>query len=172
MLVSKAGSKKKLWLTVVLLACGLLLAAISRLGCFVTEEKVESKSINHDMGWCYVFLPKLSQSHWKYLLTTAPDDVNRLTNSKLEIYENGKALGPAHSKFEDIREVGMGRFCHWRNYVYFSSTDNTDPANNSRNYVVVYPLIVKLRAILILIIAMGFCLIYIGKQYRDSSGRV
>ncbi len=170
MLVSNTRSTKELWLTVVLLACSLLLAAISRLGCFMTEEKVEAA--RHDMGWCYVFLPKLSESYWRYIFTSAPDDVDRPASSKLQIYENGKALGPAHSKLEDIRKVGLGGFCHWRNYVYFSSTDNTDPTNNSRNYVVVYPLIVKLRVILMLIIAMAFCLIIIGKQHRGSSGRI
>jgi len=57
--------------------------------------------------------------------------------SALVLMENGKALGPAHSRHDDIRRFGRGRFSHWGNEVYFSTSDNSDPRSNSRKYTVV-----------------------------------
>jgi hypothetical protein len=63
--------------------------------------------------------------------------------SPIELYENGKRLGPAHSKFSDIAELGKGRFSHFRTRnltaVYWSASDNTDPNTNGRAYWIVKP---------------------------------
>jgi hypothetical protein len=63
--------------------------------------------------------------------------------SPVELYENGKRLGPAHSKFRDIEELGEGRFAHYRirssTFVFWSSSDNSDPTTNGRAYWVVNP---------------------------------
>jgi hypothetical protein len=56
------------------------------------------------------------------------------TQSKLQLYENGKALGPAHSLHTDIRKFGKGRFSHWGNSLIFSSSDNSNPKTNGRSY--------------------------------------
>ena len=56
--------------------------------------------------------------------------------STLQLYENGKQLGPAHSLHEDIRNAGGGRFSHWGNGLIFSTSDNTDPRSNARTYSV------------------------------------
>jgi hypothetical protein len=62
--------------------------------------------------------------------------------STIELYENDTRLGPAHSDHSDIASLGRGRFSHWRKNgttVYWSSSDNTDPATNGRAYWMVRP---------------------------------
>ena len=70
----------------------------------------------------------------------ADDDNHR---SPIELYENGRRLGPAHSSFADIEKLGMGRFSHHRSrrgtLIYWSSSDNSDPSTNGRAYWVVKP---------------------------------
>jgi hypothetical protein len=55
--------------------------------------------------------------------------------SNLELRENGLLLGAAHSAHQDIRSQGGGRFSHWYDYLYFSTSDGTDPRVNGRAYV-------------------------------------
>ncbi|SDM13638.1 Pectate lyase [Daejeonella rubra] len=62
------------------------------------------------------------------------DSQSSPTSSTLKLYENGKELGPAHASHKDIRNSGKGRFSHWDNSLYFSSSDNTDPRKNGRIY--------------------------------------
>jgi|RhiMethySRZTD1v2_1073278.scaffolds.fasta_scaffold12159_4 hypothetical protein len=56
--------------------------------------------------------------------------------SSLKLYEDGKALGPAHSPHSDIRRQGRGSFSHWGATLYFSTSDNSDPRTNGRRYSV------------------------------------
>ncbi|HZN39553.1 MAG TPA: hypothetical protein VFD82_12165 [Planctomycetota bacterium] len=39
-----------------------------------------------------------------------------------------------HAPHKDIRELGLGRYSHWYDAVYFSTRDNTDPNRNRRKY--------------------------------------
>jgi hypothetical protein len=60
--------------------------------------------------------------------------------SPVLIYENGRQLGPAHSKHADIANLGMGRYSHWRGQGFvISSSDNSDPNTNGRFYWAVVP---------------------------------
>ncbi|MGB4399520.1 MAG: nucleoside hydrolase [Daejeonella sp.] len=56
------------------------------------------------------------------------------TSSTLKVYENGVALGPAHSSHQDVRTIGKGKFSHWGNDLYFTASDNSDPRYNGRKY--------------------------------------
>jgi hypothetical protein len=68
-------------------------------------------------------------------LDTLADSSDNLARSPLELYEDGKPLGPAHSAHVDIRDIGLGRFSHWRGIgLIFSTSDNTDPNTNGRRY--------------------------------------
>ena len=72
-------------------------------------------------------------------LADSEDDKGRST---IELYENGTRLGPAHSSPSDIASLGSGRFSHWRTNgttMFWSSSDNTDPATNGRAYWLVKP---------------------------------
>jgi hypothetical protein len=68
----------------------------------------------------------------------APDD--RVGRSRLLLYEDGKLLGPAHSAHVDIMAEGLGRWSHWgARSIQFSSSDNTDPRTNGRQYRIANP---------------------------------
>jgi hypothetical protein len=54
--------------------------------------------------------------------------------SVLRLFENGVELYPAHSTHQGIRDYGKGRFSHWGTTLYFSTSDNTDPVTNGREY--------------------------------------
>jgi hypothetical protein len=56
--------------------------------------------------------------------------------SRLKLFEDGQALLYPHSNHDDIRELGAGRYSHWGDAVFFSSSDNSDPAKNGRRYSV------------------------------------
>lgn len=60
-------------------------------------------------------------------------------NSEIELLENGKRLGPSHTMHADIRAIGTGRFSHWANMLYLSTSDNSDPRSNGRDYHVYVP---------------------------------
>ncbi len=65
------------------------------------------------------------------------DTADNDSRSDIELYEDNKLLGPAHSVHAEVGKLGQGRFSHWRyNYsiFLFSSSDNTDPRTNGRNY--------------------------------------
>jgi len=55
--------------------------------------------------------------------------------SGLRLFEDGRVLSPAHSPHESIRESGRGRYSHWGRWLYFSTSDNTDPRSNGRTYI-------------------------------------
>lgn len=72
-----------------------------------------------------------------------PDTLDRGDRSRLILREEGTPLGPAHSGHNEIEEIGAGRYSHWlddsqppREYLYFSSSDNSDPRSNGRRYSV------------------------------------
>ena len=56
------------------------------------------------------------------------------SRSPMMIYEDGKPLGPAHSTHAAIVKDGNGRFSHWEEQFIFSSSDNSDPNLNGRQY--------------------------------------
>lgn len=64
------------------------------------------------------------------------NDLANPQRSTLTVYENGKPLGPPHAPFDDIRKLGRGRFNHWENLVFFTTSDNSDPRTNGRTYEV------------------------------------
>jgi hypothetical protein len=70
------------------------------------------------------------------------DTVDNDYRSNIEIYEDGRKLGPAHSVHADVAKIGHGLFSHWRfnsAIFLFSSSDNSDPQTNGRAYWVVKP---------------------------------
>jgi hypothetical protein len=76
------------------------------------------------------------------MFNSLADSADNTARSDIELYEDEKPLGPAHSIHADVGTIGLGRYSHWR-FVYsmflFSSSDNTDPNSNGRNYWAVRP---------------------------------
>lgn len=68
-------------------------------------------------------------------LGTPGDTPEKPTISTVKIYENGVALGAAHSTHADIRQIGKGKFSHWlATSLYFSASDNSNPKTNGKKY--------------------------------------
>jgi hypothetical protein len=60
--------------------------------------------------------------------------------SSLELYEDGRLLGPSHWSHNDIRDNGRGAFSHWNEVLLFSASDGSSPLTNGRNYLAKAPL--------------------------------
>jgi hypothetical protein len=69
--------------------------------------------------------------------TSVADDVEHPTRSRLVLLEDGQPLGPPHSLHQTIREIGGGRYSHWCDTLFFSTSDNSPPSTNGRSYVAV-----------------------------------
>jgi len=86
---------------------------------------VDVHAAAHDSGANYI----LEQS-----FGFAGDSSGAGRRSSLELFEGTRPLGPAHSLHADIRTRGGGRYSHWGNALYFSTSDNSDPRTNGRSY--------------------------------------
>jgi lysophospholipase L1-like esterase len=94
--------------------------------------------------------------------------------SSVQIMENGKRLGPAHSAHAVIRKEGAGRFSHWGDKLWFSSSDNTDPNRNGRQYSIRYlvhlPAFLYLGGLLLNYLLLVFVVDrFINKVFRPQS---
>lgn len=69
------------------------------------------------------------------LLTPLADDPWNPHRAPTELFEDGRALHPAHATHDQIRNVGRGAFSQWGTTIYFSTSDNSDPRSNRRTYV-------------------------------------
>lgn len=82
-----------------------------------------------------------SEHVWAYKLPDVVplgDDEKSPNKSTLVLLEEKITLGPAHSVHDEMRKNGRGRFSHWKNILYFSTSDNSDPNINGRSYMIAY----------------------------------
>lgn len=56
--------------------------------------------------------------------------------SRLVVFEEGEVMGPPHTEHAVIRKYGGGRFSHWCDVLYFSTSDGSDPNANGKTYAV------------------------------------
>jgi hypothetical protein len=75
--------------------------------------------------------------YWVPLLTSESDEPADPNRSDYLLTEAGEPIGEPHSLHSDIREKGGGRWSHWGQCVYFSSSDGSDPRLNGREYALV-----------------------------------
>jgi len=88
--------------------------------------RIDATSAAHDSGHNFILVRSFGFR----------GDTNELPSaSSLTLFENEQELGPPHSLHDDIRASGGGRFSHWGNSIYFSSSDGSDPRNNARDYL-------------------------------------
>jgi predicted O-methyltransferase YrrM len=67
---------------------------------------------------------------WRHLA----DYLDNLRRSRLMLYENGVPFLESHVPHQYIRTEGGGLFSHWHDFLYFSTSDNSDPNTNGRRY--------------------------------------
>lgn len=80
-------------------------------------------SWRRESGFCYIF--------------EIPDSFINIIEEVIDqvvLLENGVPLPYSDSQHDDIRSIGMGRYSVWGSYLYFSTSDNSDPATNERSY--------------------------------------
>jgi MoaA/NifB/PqqE/SkfB family radical SAM enzyme len=68
------------------------------------------------------------------LILPRGDDEANFFASNLCLYENELRLTTAHCGHPCIRLGGGGRYSHWHHYIYFSTSDGSDPNTNGRRY--------------------------------------
>ncbi len=61
-------------------------------------------------------------------------DLPGCDRSNLVVYEDNVALGPPHAAHTVVDQVGRGAYSHWGSNIFFSSSDNSDPNSNGREY--------------------------------------
>ena len=91
----------------------------------------------------------------------AGDDLANPQSSPLQVYEQGRSIGPAHALHHEIEQAGSGRFSHWTTTLIFSASDNTDPRTNGRRYEARVPIapprfLVAIAGALAALLAAGF----------------
>ncbi len=70
-------------------------------------------------------------------LAEAADSIEAAHRSSFLLCEGENALPEPHSMLDNIRRYGRGRYSHWGEYLYFSSSDGSDPNTNGREYALV-----------------------------------
>ena len=68
------------------------------------------------------------------------DTERDMRHSRAVMCEGDLQMGPGHSPHAEIAAKGFGRFSHYQEEIIFSSSDNTDPNSNGRQYKIVIPL--------------------------------
>ena len=71
-------------------------------------------------------------------LTHFADTPNEPRRSSLLLFENGELLNSGHSTHNDILNIGAGLYSHWDEYLYFSTSDGSNPNINGYNYLILY----------------------------------
>lgn len=82
--------------------------------------------IRHEAGHMYaVHAPDLAEQ---------ADNNGCERRSTLTLFEDGLPLGYRHAQKIGIERAGEGRYLHWGDTLYFSSSDSSDPRSNGRSY--------------------------------------
>jgi SAM-dependent methyltransferase len=68
------------------------------------------------------------------MLTARADTDATPQRSSLILYEDGVPLPTGHGPLEAIRDVGLGRYRHWEDCLFFSTPDNSNPITNGHVY--------------------------------------
>ncbi|MDP1749122.1 MAG: Stf0 family sulfotransferase [Reyranella sp.] len=85
-----------------------------------------------EIGFCWLY--RLRKRADADTFARFADSDQARANSPLLVYENGAPLGPAHASHAIIRNTGSGAYSHWKDDLYFSTSDNSDPNLNGRRY--------------------------------------
>lgn len=67
-------------------------------------------------------------------LHTLTDRNGAVDQSPLTLQEDGREIGPPHVAHDQIRRMGGGRYSFWKDSLYFSTSDGSDPNTNGRPY--------------------------------------
>jgi hypothetical protein len=127
-----------------LLLAGLIAGGV---GVHSRVERLEPKLMNAQAGFALT-----------YPVEVLPTDNNDgPLDSRIELFENDRQLGPAHTMHENIRTKGGGLYSHWGKLLYFSSSDGSSPRTNERVYTIHYR--PTLPPTVLFVLFLAFCLV-------------
>lgn len=95
---------------------------------FMATQKIEPLPGPFTRERGYAWVAPLKQS------ADTADTNEQPKRSHLMLYEDGVLLGFRHALHVHIRDYGAGRYSHWNDTLIFSTTDNSDPNTNGRQY--------------------------------------
>lgn len=87
---------------------------------------ISKNKIIQEIGYCHIL--DIGE------FTDYSDSEHNHKKSTLKVYENNKELPMPHILHADIRSLGAGRYSHWKNKLYFSALDNSNPKTNNNIY--------------------------------------
>src|SRR5262249_52526887 len=107
----------------------------------ITAEFVDKERMPHEISEQKLTGPfgKEPGLAWSYPLPKLQDVSDSTATPKrsiAELMENGRPIGVPHSEHLKIQRQGGGLFSHWHDYLYFSTSDNSDPNKNGRQYTI------------------------------------
>ena len=141
------------WIAIAAMGCSLvgawLLYPTSRI-------ELTSSLVRSDSGYAYAYTSRIHAPFPYALPSDGPVAGNRST---LQIFENGKPLGPPHALHQAIRDQGKGAFSHYADTLRFSSSDGTDPRTNGYTYIAIAEREIQTEVIGIFIILTGLVLV-------------
>jgi hypothetical protein len=93
--------------------------------------RLDPRQIHAEQGYAYIYGLSLDISSY--------DSDKTPFRSQARLFENSEEPGPGHIQHNQIRALGRGRISHWRNNLYFSTSDNSSPIDNGREYHLLIP---------------------------------
>jgi hypothetical protein len=95
----------------------------------INSEMELARPFEHDTGWAWkVRLPRLEG---------LADNIYEQGRSTLMVYEDNVPIYPkGHCGHSEIRDLGSGRFSHWKKVLLFSTRDNSNPNINGKRYTI------------------------------------
>ena len=105
-----------------------------------SEDRITLAPPFRMQGHCWV--ASLAELPMAAALAAIADSDDFPRRSTIRLLENGRPLGPSHAAHTQIREKGKGAFSHWKDALYFSTNDGSDPNRNGR----VYELVIRYAA--------------------------
>lgn len=130
---------------------------------------ISPAEIRQEEGEAFVAPIVVSSSHFYKLIS---DDVSSARGSTLALFEDDRPLGQAHAPHAAVRESGRGRYSHWGDNLWFSTSDGSDPRANGRVYRAEYRLTTRPAWRFSGLVALVFGLALLGFGARGSSGGV
>lgn len=134
-----------LWLAVAALVATTLAIALQHwLGIARVRGEIAKEHIALRAGHAYATALWVGRPRVARYVTTDSDPMAPW--SRLELFEDGKPLGPPNVHHTKIEQEGGGRYSHWNNaLLVFSASDGSDPRANGRRYTYVAPIAVPAR---------------------------
>jgi predicted O-methyltransferase YrrM len=122
--------------------------------------EIPTRDIEPEAGQCWTaVIPALASG----------DTQSNPTISELQLFEDGKPLGPAHTVHDDIRARGAGAFSHWGDTLFFSASDNSDPRASGCRYSVRGPRLVGYTPHKNVLRGYGVVPSFIGQSLLDAA---